>query len=133
MINGPSKMLFFDVCLYPFSKFQMLVSRVVMKFYFITNIFDLCIFDNKTADLLIFFEICTEMHFVSLFFLNERNIINPLLMIHLICTAVHYANLNSSSINKPLLNYGPLNLLFCFFRFLIYVYFNEAFVKKIME
>ena len=70
MINGPSKMLFFDVCLYPFSKFQMLVSRVVMKFYFITNIFD-----NKTADLLIFFEICTEMHFVSLFFLNEKNII----------------------------------------------------------
>ena len=46
-----------------------------MKFYFITNIFDLCIFDNKTADLLIFFEICTEMHFVSLFFLNEKNII----------------------------------------------------------
>ena len=41
-----------------------------MKFYFITNIFD-----NKTADLLIFFEICTEMHFVSLFFLNEKNII----------------------------------------------------------
>ena len=74
MINGPSKMLFFDVYLYPFSKFQMLVSRVVMKFYFITNIFDLYIFDNKTADLLIFFEICTEMHFVSLFFLNEKNI-----------------------------------------------------------
>ena len=54
-------------------------------------------------------------------------------MMHLKCAVVHYANLNSSSINKPFLNYGPLNMLFRFFRFLIYVYFNEAFVKKIMK
>ena len=55
-------------------------------------------------------------------------------MIHLKCTFVHYSNLNSSSINKPFLNYGPLNMLFLFFfRFLIYVYFNEAFVKKVMK
>ena len=33
------------------------------------------------------------MHFVSLFFLNERNITTPLLMIHLKPTSVHYANL----------------------------------------
>ena len=48
---------------------------------------------------------------------------------------MHYSNLNSSSINKPFLNYGPLNMLslFFFFRFLIYVYFNEAFVKKNYE
>ena len=76
---------------------------------------------------------------------NERNITTSLLMIHLKCTVVHYANihlkctvvhyanLNSSSKNKPFLNYGLLNMLFRFFRFLIYVYFSEAFVKKFMK
>ena len=39
-----------------------------MKFYYVTNIFDLHTFDNETMGLLIFLEICTEMHFVSLFF-----------------------------------------------------------------
>ena len=46
-------------------------------------------------------------------------------MIHLKCTDVHYANLNSSSINKPYCK------LFRFFQFLIYVYFSEIFVKKL--
>ena len=66
------------------------------------------------------------MNFVSLFFLNERNIATSLLMIHLKCTVVHYANLNSSSINKAY-------LLFRLFQFLIYVYFNEAFVKNFIK
>ena len=57
------------------------------------------------------------MHFVSLFFINEKNIATFLLMIHLKCT-VHYASLNSSSVNKPFLNYGLLNVLFRFFYFL---------------
>ena len=107
--------------------------RVLSNFYYVTNIFDLHIFENETATLLNFFEICTDMHFVSLFFLNERNITTSLLMIHLKCTVVHYANLNSSSKNKAFLNYGSLNMLFRFFRFLIYVYFNETFVKKLMK
>ena len=49
---------------------------------------------------------------------------------------MHYANLNSSSINKLFLNCGPLNMLFrfCFFfQFLIYVCFNEAFFNKFMK
>ena len=110
------------------------ISIVLRKFYYVANIFDLHIFDKETAALLHFFEICTEMHFVSLFFLSERNITSSLLMIHLKCTVVHYSNLNSSSINKPFLNYGPLNMLYFFsffFWFLIYVYFNEVFVKKL--
>ena len=65
------------------------------------------------------FEICTDMHFVFLFFLNERNITTSLLMIHLKCVAVHYANLNSSSKNKLFLNCRSLNMLFCFFDFLL--------------
>ena len=72
------------------------------------------------------------MPFVSLFFLNERNITTSLLMIHLKCTVVHYSNLNSSSINKLFLNYERLSIFF-FFQFLIYVHFNEAFVKKNIE
>ena len=104
--------------------------RVLRKFYYVKNIFGLHIFVNKTTAFLNLFEICAEMHFVSLFFLKERNITTSLLMIHLKCAVVHYANLNSSSINKSFLNYGPLNMPFRFFRFLIYVYFNEAFVKK---
>ena len=43
-----------------------------MKFYYVTNILDLYTFDNETAALSKFFEISTEMHCVSLFFLNER-------------------------------------------------------------
>ena len=73
-----------------------------MKFYYVTNIFDLHTFDNETTAHFIFLKICTEMHFVS-FFLNERNIATSILMIHLKCTVVHYATLNSSSINKPYL------------------------------
>ena len=76
-----------------------------------------------------FFSIYTDMHFGSLFFRNKRNMTTSLLMIHLKCTVVHYTNLNWNSKNKPFLNYGSLNMLFRFFRFLIYVYSNEAFVK----
>ena len=74
-----------------------------MKFYYVTNIFDLHTFDNETTTLLNFLEVFAEIHFVSLFFLNERNVTNSLEMIHLRCTVVHYANLNSSPINKPYL------------------------------
>ena len=72
-----------------------------MKFHYATNIFDLHIFDNKTTAFLKLFEISTEIHFVSLIFLNERNITTLLLMIYLNYIVLHYANLNSSSINKP--------------------------------
>ena len=133
-INGPPKMLFFNFCLFSFSKFQIIiVKNLIMHFYSITNIFDLHIFENETVTLLIFKKISTDMHFVSLFFLNERKIATSLLMIHLKCTVVHYTNLDWSSKNKPFLNCGSLNMLFRFFRFLIYVYFNETFVKKLMK
>ena len=80
-----------------------------------------------------FFKICMDMHFVSLFFVNERNITTSLLMINLKCAVACYGNLNSSSINKFFLNYGSLNMLFRLFPFLIYFYFNEAFIKKYMN
>ena len=73
------------------------------------------------------------MDFVSLFSLNERNTATSLLMVNLKCTVVHFGSLNSSSINKPFLNYGPSNMLFPFFPFLFYVYFDEAFVKNFIK
>ena len=104
------------------------------------NIFDLHIFNNETAALLNLFEICMEMHFVSLFFLKERNITTSLLMIHLKCAVVHYANLNSSSRNKSFLTYGPLNMLLCFFKihinnyhFLIQIYKIDFKMQYIIE
>ena len=88
-----------------------------MKFYYVTNIFDLHTFDNETTALLKFTETSTEIHFVSLLFLNERNIATSLLMIHSKCTLVHYANLNSSSKNKPYLRAAKYVISF-FFDFL---------------
>ena len=38
-----------------------------MKFYYITNIVDIHTSANETTALLKFFQISTEMHFVSLF------------------------------------------------------------------
>ena len=127
------KTLYFHLSSFPFFKFQMTVVKfrtflgnsTTLQIFLILHIFS-----NETEALWNFFEICTEMYFVSLFFLKERNFTTSLLTIHLKCTVVLYANLNSSSINKPFLNYGQLNMLFRFFRFLIYVYFNEALVKK---
>ena len=59
------------------------ISRILMKFYCVTNIFDLHTFNNETTVLLnFFFKISTEMHFVSLFFLNKRNITTSHLMIN---------------------------------------------------
>ena len=77
-----------------------------------------------------FAQICILFRY---FFQNERNITTFLLVVHLKCTVLHYADLNSSSKNKPFLNYGSLNMLFRFFRFLIYVYFSETFVKILMK
>ena len=84
-----------------------------------------------------FFYIFWNLHenaFCFIFFLNKRNITTYPLMIYLKYTAVHYTNLNSSSVNNPFLKYRPLNMLVCFFfRFLIYVYFNKTFFKNFMK
>ena len=48
---------------------------------YVTIIFDLYTFGYEPT---VCFTFSAEMHFVSLFFLNERNIRTPLLMIHLL-------------------------------------------------
>ena len=134
-------MLFFNVCLFPFSKFRMTIVkkpyngfRGFLVISTMSQIFWSTHFWKSNGDPFKFFwNLHGYMHFVSLFFLNERNMTTSLLIIHLKCTVVHYTNLNWSSKNKPFLNYGSLNMLFHFLGFLIYVYFNEAFVKIFMK
>ena len=78
-INGQSKMLFFNFCFFLLPKFQMTIVNnlkwilsVLSNFFYVTNIFDLHIFENETAALLIFFLIWADMHFVSLFFSKRK-------------------------------------------------------------
>ena len=54
-------------------------------------------------------------------------------MIHLKCAGVHYANLNTSSINSPYLWAVEYDISFFFLSNSIYVYFNEAFIKNFMK
>ena len=128
-----SKMIFFNFCFFfffTFPNFNWLLPKILRKNHLFYNGFRR-FFDNKTTALLTFFEISAEMHYASLFFLNERNITTSLLMIYLKCTVLHYADLNLSYINKPYLQAVEYAILFfCFFRFLIYGYFKEAFAKK---
>ena len=102
-----------------------------MKFYYVTNIFYPHTFDNEATALLKFFENSTEIHFVYSCFLNERNIKTSHLMIHIKYTVVHYVNLNSRFTNQLYLR--AVQYAIFFLRFLIYVYFNETFVKNFIK
>ena len=95
-------------------------GSTTMKIYYVKNIFDLHTFDNETTALIKFFEISREMYFVSLFFLNERNISISILM--------YYANLNSNSINKPYLRAAECALSFVFFSIYLWLF---KFVKTL--
>ena len=116
-INRLPKMLFFifpnfkwllSKILWKNNPFSSWISRVLMKFYHVKNVFDLHTFDNETTTM--------EIHFVSLAFLNDKNIITTsLLFIHLKCTIMHYVDLNSSSINKPLLRAVEYDISMIFF------------------
>ena len=53
------------------------------------------------------------------------------MMIHLKCTVVHYANLDSSFINKPSL--WAVEYAISFFAISYLCLFNEAFVKNFMK
>ena len=107
--------------------------RVLSNFYYVTNIFDLHICNNEMATLFFFVNLHGYAFRFFIVFQNESNITTSPLMIHLKCTVVHYADLNSSCKNKPILNYGSSNMLFRFSQFVIHVYFNETFVKKTYE
>ena len=64
---------------------------------------------------------------------NEGNIKVSILLILLKCIVVGYSNGNKSFTRGLFSNYGPLNMLFHFFRYLIYSVFHKTFVKKFMK
>lgn len=97
-----------------------IVKNLVMDFkgsyLYVTNIFDLHIFDKEKEVFLKLLE--TSWNFFArkfilflYFFLDEISNTNSLLIIHLERTFVHFGNLNSSFISKQCLNYGLLNML----------------------
>ena len=64
---------------------------------------------------------------------NERNNKASILLILLKCIVAGYSNEKESFTGRLFSNYGPLNMLFHFFRYLIYSVFHETFVKKFMK
>ena len=136
-------MLLLNFCFFHFSKFQMTIVKNLMEkpSFFIMDF-------EGSYEVLLHQEYFWSTYFwqwndcpfklfwnfygneFSLSFFNEK-ILVLFLMINLKCTVAHYASLNSSSKNMPYL--WIANILFWFFHFLIYVYFNEALVKKLYE
>ena len=108
-------MSFFNYYLFHYSKLQMtIVKNLIMgfkgsyevllrhKYFWYTHFWQ---WNGGPS------EIFWNLHgnaFCSLIFLKWRNIATSLLMLHLNSAVMHYANLNSRSINKSFLNYGPL-------------------------
>ena len=80
-----------------------------------------------------FFEICMEERFASYILSNKGNIKASILLKLLKCIVVGYSNGNEIFTGKLFSNYGPLNMLLHFFRYLIYSVFHETFVKKFMK
>ena len=64
---------------------------------------------------------------------NEGNIEASILLILPKCTIVGYSNGNKSLTGKLFSNYGPLNMPFHFFRYLIYNVFLKTFSQEFMK
>ena len=106
------------------------VLKVLIKFYRVTNICDLKLIDNETTAVLIFcFEICREERFAFQILSDEGNIKTSILLILLKCIVVGYSNGNESFTSWLFSNYGLLNMLLHFFRYLIYSIFHETLSK----
>ena len=125
-INEPSKMLFFNLWLFHFSKFKMTIVKNLMEkpSFFIMD------FEGSYEVLLRhkcfwsthfwqwndgLFKISRNLHenvFCFFTFSKWKKHTTSLLVIHLKCTVLHYANLNSNPISKPYLNYRHVFLSF---------------------
>ena len=120
------KCKFLNFCFFPFSKFQItIVKNVIMDFessqkvLLRHRIFYLHIFDNETAAFLIFLEICMEICILFLYFFRKKEALQPLfwwyIWNHLYHNVVHYANRNSSSINKLFFKLWIIEYVILFF------------------
>ena len=61
------------------------------------------------------------------------NIKSSILLIILKCIVVGYSNGNESFTGRLFSDYGLLNMLFHFFRYLIYSVFHDTFVKRFIK
>ena len=107
--------------------------KIRIKVYRFTNIYGPKFLDNDTKAVWNFFEICTEEPFASSILSNEWNIKDSILMILLTCIVMGYSNGNESFTGRLFSNYEPLNMLFHFFRYLIYSVFHDTFVKRFIK
>ena len=104
---------------------KILVSKGSYEVLVRQNIFDPHTFDNEMTAPLKF-----QRKFIL--FLHERNITTSLLITHLICTVVHYANLNLSSINKAIFTDRWI-FYFVFFDFLFMFILTNLLSKILWE
>ena len=109
------------------------ILKVLIKFYGFTNICYLKFLENGATALWIFFEICMEERLASTFCQMGQNVKASILLVVLKCIVVDYSNGNESFIGRLFSNYGSLNMLFHFFRYLIYSVFHETFVEKFLK
>ena len=131
----------FDILIFPTSKqllskflrknLQVLkkILKVLIKFCGFTNFYDLKFLHNETTTLPLFLKICMRKPFASQILSNEWNIKVSILLIFLKCIVGGYSNGNKSFIGRLFSNYGPLNMLFHFFRYLIYSVFTGLLSK----
>ena len=94
------------------------------------KVYDLKFLDNETTSLSLK-KICMEERFASSILSNKGNIKASILLILLKCIAVRYSNGNESFTGRLLSNYRPLNMLFHFFRYLIYCVFQKVYKETI--
>ena len=104
-----------------------------MKFYYVTNIFDRPIFDNEMTALLKF----CKCIFVSLAYLNERNITASCFMIHLKLMKLKLKNDPLVQSNFKLHKPAILKLRFVEYTFILSFtfiqYFRKTFRQKPFE
>ena len=94
------------------------ISRVLMKFYYVINILIYTLLTQWNDGSLNLFWNLDGNGFCFFIFSKWKKYHNLTFDDTFKSTVVHYANLNSSSISKPFLDYGPSSMLFCFLDFL---------------
>ena len=109
------------------------ILKVLINFYCFTNICDLKFLDNETTTLWIFFEIARKSVWLLKFW-QIREILTPQSCWYFYNVLLWVILMENESFTGRLFsNYGSLNMLFHFFRYLIYSVFHETFVKKFMK
>ena len=120
-LTGRRKCYFF-IFVFIFPKFKWLLLKILRKNFLFYNGFLKFLWSSTSSEIFLIYKFLT---------MKRRPFENFLKFVHLKCTVAHYAHLNSSPINKPFLNYGLSNMLFCFF--LVFLFFFWYFLKRLLS